>query len=183
MAIRRDALAAAAEVVLAVERIARDVGRGMVGTVGTLEVRPNMVNIVPGEVRLLADFRGIESAAIAETLARFEATVTEVARRRGVSAEVVPVIREEPLAVPADMVEHAAAATEAVGVPYRRLTSGASHDANHVALLCPIGMLFVACREGRSHCPEEWTEPSHLAAGTRALLELVLRLDGALAAP
>jgi beta-ureidopropionase / N-carbamoyl-L-amino-acid hydrolase len=183
MAIRRDALAAAAEVVLAVERIARDVGRGMVGTVGTLEVRPNMVNIVPGEVRLLADFRGIESAAIAETLARFEATVGDVARHRGVSVEITPLMREEPLAIPADMVEHAATATEAVGVPYRRLTSGASHDANHVALLCPIGMLFVACRDGRSHCPEEWAEPSHLAAGTRALLELVLRLDAAVAAP
>jgi hydantoinase/carbamoylase family amidase len=181
MAIRRDALAAAAELVLAVERLAREVGRGMVGTVGTLEVRPNMVNIVPGEVRLLADFRGIESAAIAETLARFEAVSAEIARRREVAIEVVPLMRDEPLGIHADMVEHAAAAAEAVGVPYRRLTSGASHDANHVARLCPIGMLFVACRDGRSHCPEEWAEPAHLAAGTRVLLELVLRLDAALA--
>jgi hydantoinase/carbamoylase family amidase len=181
MAIRRDALAAAAELVLAVERLAREVGRGMVGTVGTLEVRPNMVNIVPGEVRLLADFRGIESAAIAETLARFEAAAAEIARRREVAIEVVPLMRDEPLGIPADMVEHGAAAADAVGVPYRRLTSGASHDANHVARLCPIGMLFVACRDGRSHCPEEWAEPAHLAAGTRVLLELVLRLDAALA--
>jgi N-carbamoyl-L-amino-acid hydrolase len=75
------------------------------------------------------------------------------------------------------MVEHAAAAAEAVGVPYRRLTSGASHDANHIARLCPVGLLFVACRDGRSHCPEEWAEPAHLAAGTRVLLELLLRLD------
>jgi N-carbamoyl-L-amino-acid hydrolase len=182
MAVRRDALAAAAELVLAVERLAREVGRGMVGTVGTLEVRPNMVNIVPGEVRLLADFRGIESAAIAETLGRFEAEAGEVAKRRDVAIEVVPLMRDEPLGIPGDMVEHAAAAAEAVGVPYQRLTSGASHDANHVARLCPIGMLFVACRDGRSHCPEEWAEPGHLAAGTRVLLELVLRLDAALAA-
>jgi N-carbamoyl-L-amino-acid hydrolase len=177
MAIRRDALAAAAELVLAVERIAREVGRAMVGTVGALDVRPNMVNIVPGEVTLLADFRGIEPAAIAETIGRFEATVTEVARRRGVTIEVAPIVREEPLPIDADMVEHAAAAAEAVGVPYRRLTSGASHDANHIARLCPVGLLFVACRDGRSHCPEEWAEPAHLAAGTRVLLELLLRLD------
>lgn len=57
------------------------------------------------------------------------------------------------------------------------------HDANHLARLCPIGMLFIACRDGRSHCPEEWAEPAHLAAGSRVLLELVLRLDAALAEP
>lgn len=177
MAVRRDALAAAAELVLAVERIAREVGRGMVGTVGTIEVRPNMVNIVPGEVRLSADFRGIEAAPIAETLTRFDAAAAEIAARRGVSVETTPIVRERPLAVPLDMVAEAAAAAEAVSVPYRRLTSGASHDANHVAALCPVGLLFVACRDGRSHCPEEWAEATHLAAGTRVLLEWLLRLD------
>ncbi len=62
---------------------------------------------------------------------------------------------------------------------YQRLTSGASHDANHIAFLCPIGLLFVPCRDARSHCPEEWTDAAHLAAGTRVLLELLLRLDAA----
>lgn len=183
MAVRKDALAAAAELVLAVERLAGAAGRGMVGTVGMLEVRPNMVNIVPGEVDLLADFRGIDAAAIAETLAGFEAAAAEVAARRGVAVELTPIVREQPLTIPPDMVEHAAAAAELVGVPYRRLTSGASHDANHMALLCPIGMLFVACREGRSHCPEEWAETGDLAAGTRVLLELLMRLDAELGAP
>lgn len=180
MLARKDALAAAAEIVLAVERVAREIGRGMVGTVGTLAVRPGMVNVVPGEVDLLADFRGIDAAAIAETLACFETATTDVAARRGVAVEVTPLIREQPLIIPPDMVAHAVAAAEAVGVPYRRLTSGASHDANHVALLCPIGLLFVACRAGRSHCPEEWAEPADLAAGARVLLELTLRLDAAL---
>jgi N-carbamoyl-L-amino-acid hydrolase len=180
MAIRRDALAAAAELVLAVERIAREVGRAMVGTVGALDVRPNMVNIVPGEVTLLADFRGIEPPAIAETVARFEATVADVQERRGVTIDVAPIVRDAPLPIDADMVEHAASAAEAVAVPYRRLTSGASHDANHIARLCPVGLLFVACRDGRSHCPEEWAERAHLAAGARVLLELLLRLDAAL---
>jgi N-carbamoyl-L-amino-acid hydrolase len=177
MANRRDALAAAAEIVLAVERIAREVGRRMVGTVGALDVRPNMVNIVPGEVWLLADFRGIEPAAIAETVERFEAAAAEVAARRGVAVEVVPLMRDAPLEIAPDMVEHAVRAAETLGVAHRHVTSGASHDANHVAALGPIGMLFVPCREGRSHCPEEWTESADLAAGTRVLLELVLRLD------
>jgi hydantoinase/carbamoylase family amidase len=183
MAVRKDALAPAAELVLLVERLAREAGRGMVGTVGALTVHPNMVNIVPGQVELLADFRGIHPAAIAETLGRFEAGVAEVAEARGLTIDVEGIVREEPLHVDADMVQYAAAAAESVRVPFARLTSGASHDANHIARLCPIGMLFVACRDGRSHCPEEWAEPVHLAAGSRVLLELVLRLDAALAEP
>jgi len=183
MAVRKDALAPAAEIVLLVERLARAVGRGMVGTVGALTVHPNMVNIIPGQVELLADFRGIEPAAIAETLAGFEAGLRDVARARDVLIDAAPIVREEPLPIGAEMIAHAAAAAESVGVPYARLTSGASHDANHIARLCPIGMLFVACRDGRSHCPEEWAEPAHLAAGARVLLELVLRLDEALGRP
>jgi N-carbamoyl-L-amino-acid hydrolase len=177
---RKDALATAAELVLAVERLAREAGRGMVGTVGALTVHPNMVNIVPGEVVLLADFRGIDDMAIAETLDGFARSVAELAGRRAVAVEAAPLMREHPLAVPGGMVEQAAAAADALGVPYRRLTSGASHDANHMAGLGPIGMLFIPCRDGRSHCPEEWAEPTHLAAGTRVLLEWLLRLDASL---
>ncbi len=118
-----------------------------------------------------------------ETVDRFEAAAAEVAARRGVAVEVVPLMRDAPLEIGPDMVEQAATAAEAVGVAHRRVISGASHDANHVATLGPIGMLFVPCREGCSHCPEEWTEPADLAAGTRVLLELVLRLDRVLEAP
>jgi N-carbamoyl-L-amino-acid hydrolase len=179
MADRRDALAAAAELVLLVERLAREAGRGMVGTVGVIEARPNMINIVPGETDLLVDFRGIEPEAIAGTLAGFETGVAEIATRRGVTIDATSLMRDAPLAVSPEMVEAAEAATQALGVPWRRLTSGASHDANHVARLCPIGLLFIPCRDGRSHCPEEWADVAHLATGTRVLLELLLRLDGA----
>jgi N-carbamoyl-L-amino-acid hydrolase len=181
MADRRDAAAAAAELVLLVERLARDAGRGMVGTVGVIEARPNMINIVPGEADLLVDFRGIDPGAIADTIERFEAGAAEVAARRGVGIEWTSLMRDLPLTVDPDMVARAEAAAGAVGTPWRRLTSGASHDANHVARLCPIGLLFIPCRDGRSHCPEEWAEVEHLAAGTRVLLELLLRLDRDLA--
>ena len=183
MAVRKDALVPAAEIVLLVERLAREAGRGMVGTVGALTVHPNMVNIVPGAVELLADFRGIHPAAIAQTLAAFETGLAEIARGRGMAVAVAPIVREEPLHIDPEMIQHAAAAAESVGVPFARLTSGASHDANHIARLCPIGMLFVACRDGRSHCPEEWAEPADLAAGARVLLELILRLGAALGRP
>jgi hydantoinase/carbamoylase family amidase len=181
MADRRDALAAAAELVLLVERLARETGRGMVGTVGVLEARPNMINIVPGEADLLVDFRGIEPPAIAETLAGFEAGAAEIAARRSVAIEWTSLMRDAPLTVPPGMVAAIEAGARALGVPHRRLTSGASHDANHMARLCPIGLLFIPCREGRSHCPEEWAEVAHLATGAQVLLEVLLRLDHELA--
>jgi N-carbamoyl-L-amino-acid hydrolase len=177
MADRRDAAAAAAEVVLLVERVAREAGRGMVGTVGVVETRPNMVNVIPGEADLLVDFRGIEPEAIVDTLARFESGAAAIGARRGVAIEWTSLMRDAPLTVPPDMVGLAEDAARAVGTPWRRLTSGASHDANHVARLCPIGLLFIPCRDGRSHCPEEWAEVEHLATGARVLLELLLRLD------
>ena len=180
MGARRDALAAAAELVLLVERLAAEVGQGMVGTVGRLEVRPNMVNVVPGEVHALADFRGIEPAAIARTLERFEHGVRELAARREVAVDLQPIVREAPLVIEPAMADTATAAAAALGIPTRRLVSGASHDANHLAALCPVGLLFVACRDGRSHCPEEWAESAHVAAGTHVLLETLLRLDAAL---
>jgi N-carbamoyl-L-amino-acid hydrolase len=181
MAIRKDALTAGAEVILLVERLAGETGRGMVGTVGTIAVQPNMINVVPGGAELLADFRGIDEAAIVETLGRFEAGAAEIAARRGVDVRLTPLMRETPLSVDGAMVRAAQAAAAAVGVPTLALTSGASHDANHIARLCPVGLLFVRCRDGRSHCPEEWAEADDLADGTRVLLELVLRLDRELA--
>lgn len=181
MADRRDAVAAASELVLLVERLARETGRGMVGTVGFIEARPNMINIVPGEVDLLVDFRGIDPAAIAETLGGFERGAAEIAARRGLAIEGTSLMRDLPLTVPPEMVALAEAAARAVDIPHRRLTSGASHDANHMAALCPIGLVFIPCRDGRSHCPEEWADVEHLAMGARVLLELLLRLDRDLA--
>lgn len=177
MGARRDALAAAAELVLLVERIAEATGQGTVGTVGRLEVRPNMVNVVPGEVRLAVDVRGTDEAAVSRALEAFAIGAGQVAGRRGVTLEATPVVREQPVRLPETLVAQAEAAARATGVPCLRLQSGASHDASHLARIAPTALLFIPCREGRSHCPEEWAEPGHLAAGTRVLLELLLQLD------
>ena len=123
MADRRDAVAAAAELVLLVERLAREAGRGMVGTVGVIEARPNMINVVPGEADLLVDFRGIDPAAIAETLGRFEAGTAEIAARRRVAVEWTSLMRDAPLTVAPEMV----AAVEAAARRPRRPAS-APHE-------------------------------------------------------
>jgi N-carbamoyl-L-amino-acid hydrolase len=86
-------------------------------------------------------------------------------------------MEERPLPIPSESVGLAAAVCEALGIPYRTLPSGASHDANHIAEIAPVSMLFVPSVGGRSHCPEELTHTADIAAGTRALLGVLLRLD------
>ena len=86
-------------------------------------------------------------------------------------------MEERPLQIPPEIVELAAAVCQELGIPFRKLPSGASHDANHIAEIAPVAMLFVPSVGGRSHCPEEFTDITDIAAGTRALLGLLLRLD------
>ena len=86
-------------------------------------------------------------------------------------------MEERPLQIPPETVELAATVCEELGIAFRKLPSGASHDANHIAEIAPVAMLFVPSVGGRSHCPEEFTDTADIAAGTRALLGLLLRLD------
>jgi N-carbamoyl-L-amino-acid hydrolase len=151
--------------VLLVERLARETGRGMVGTVGFIEARPNMINIVPGEVGpprgLPRDRPGGDrrDARLASSAARRRSPAA------GLAIEWTSLMRDLPLTVPPEMVALAEASARAVDIPHRRLTSGASHDANHMAALCPIGLVFIPCRDGRSHCPEEWADVEHPGDG------------------
>ncbi len=176
MGMRRDALAGAAEVVLALEAIASQTPE-TVGTVGCLSNQPNHANVVPGQVEMLLEFRSILPERIAAVRKQFLAAVQEVARRRGLDVSWEFMMEERPIPIPPETVARAATVCQELGIPYRRVASGASHDANHIAEIAPVAMLFVPSAGGRSHCPEEFTETADLAAGTRVLLELLLRLD------
>ncbi len=176
MGLRRDALAGAAEVVLALERIASHTPE-TVGTVGCLTTHPNHANVVPGQVEMLLEFRSILPERIAAVRKKFLESIQEVARRRGLDVSWEVMLEERPIPIPPETVALAATVCQELGIPYRRVPSGASHDANHIAEIAPVAMFFVPSVGGRSHCPEEFTETDHLVAGTRALLELLLRLD------
>ena len=182
MADRRDAVAAAAELVLLVERLAREAGRGMVGTVGFIEARPNMINIVPGEADLLVDFRGIDPAAIAETLGALRGGARgdrRAARRRH---RVDLLMRDAPLTVAPEMVAAAEAAARGAGRPASRGSRAAPATTRTTWRgSARSGSSSSRAATGRSHCPEEWAEATHLATGARVLLEVLLRLDRDLA--
>lgn len=183
MGMRQDALSAAALLILKVEEEANALDRSsgfFVGTVGQLTVEPNAANVVPGRVRLTVEFRSASDAArrsFIETLQKFARELTAEA---GVRVAFEQLSDAAP-AICSDIVRSAirdACATN--GIECIDMASGAGHDAMHVANAGPMGMIFIPCRGGRSHCPEEWVEPKDLAAGAAVLLEAVLALDSRL---
>lgn len=151
---RSDALCAAAELVLEVERAAK-LEAGSVGTVGEISALPGASNVVPGEARLSLDIRHQDDEARARLRDHLETRTREIAEARGCGHEWQ--LRQETPAVPADrglsvLLEEA---IESAGVETHWLPSGAGHDAAALALLTPIAMLFVRCKGGISHNPEE----------------------------
>ena len=177
MAARRDALAAAAEVVLAVEKLASD-GDG-VGTCGRLEVHPGALNVVPGRAEIGLEFRSTDPAWLDSRLDLLLAALGELSLRRGVEVTLARLSRTEPVATSDGVRDAMERAIDRLGLGWLSLPSGAGHDAVQMARLGPVGMLFVPSRDGRSHCPEEWTEPRHVEAGAAALLATLLELDEA----
>ncbi|MBO8141632.1 MAG: Zn-dependent hydrolase [Firmicutes bacterium] len=180
MADRKDALAGAAELTLAVEELARSAGDPAVGTVGRIEVIPNAPNIVPGQVSLAVEFRHADPAALDRLAEAFEGRVKEVAARRGLEGLVETVTAFRPVPMNTVIVETLARACDALEVPYLRLHSMAGHDAGHIAAIAPTGMLFVASRDGKSHTPEEWSDPKAIEQAAQVMLAAVMELDAAL---
>lgn len=179
MADRRDALTAAAEVVLAVERLAAEAGGDVVGTTGRVAVEPGAVSIVPARARLAAELRSTDAAVLERLRGQLEEAATRTGRRRGVAVAVEWTGVTRP--VPSDPGVRAAivAAAERLGLPTLTVPSGAGHDAAFLARLAPMGMVFVPSRDGRSHCPEEWTDLDQVARGVDVLAAALLELDRA----
>ncbi|WP_375380979.1 Zn-dependent hydrolase [uncultured Sphingomonas sp.] len=173
MTLRRDALAAAAEAVLAVERIARDAGGEVVATVGKLDVGPGVANVIPGRANFSLDVRAPDDATrdgVAETVL---AEIAAIADRRGIDLAIERV--HDLPASPCDpaLVDLLARAVTATGQPVRRLASGAGHDAMAMAALCPTAMLFIRCKGGISHNPAESVDPNDVELAARAMLRFI----------
>jgi allantoate deiminase len=175
MAMRRDALAAAAEMVLAVESIARE-RAGLVATVGGATVRPGAVNVVPGEVEFTLDVRAGEDGAREAAVAAITAACRGIADRRGVAFDLAPFMATAATAMDVGLRATLAAAAGRLGFAPPTLTSGAGHDAAVMAALCPAAMLFVRCRGGISHNPAEAITVADADAAVRVLVETVLGL-------
>ena len=176
MALRRDALAAAAEAVLAVERIGCDGPDDLVATVGRLDVTPGAVNVIPGHVDFSLDIRALDHAARDTAAQAILAELKSIAARRGVGL-VARQVHQLP-ASPCDpkLMDLLAAAMASEGLPERRLASGAGHDAMVMASLCPTAMLFIRCAGGVSHNPAEAVKPADVEIALRVMLGFIEKL-------
>ncbi len=175
---RRDALVAAADLIRDVNEVANTTPGRQVATVGRIEAVPGAPNVVPGEVRATLEIRDLEMGKIASVFAEIEGRARAVEEARGVTIALDPFY--ESLAAPTDprfrdIVE---ASASALGYTNVRMPSGAGHDAQSMAELGPVGMIFVPSRAGISHSPDEYSAPDDITRGANVLLGSVLALDG-----
>lgn len=180
MGARADALAAASELVLEVERRATataDRGTGTaVGTVGALDVEPNVVNVVPGSVSLQLDIRATEQREIQRQLDAVRRLLDALERHRGVSTTLSCDYEVPPTAMSERCQQTAATAAKRRGIPTRRVHSGAGHDTMQVADVTDAGLLFVASENGHSHSPRELARWEDCTAATTVLADAMLAL-------
>jgi allantoate deiminase len=177
MSLRRDALAAAAEIMGLIEAEASGTGTS-VGTVGQLSVEPGGINIIPGRVEFSLDLRDIDEEVRDRVETRILEGAREISERRGVGLEIEKLQRLAPAPCSELVRDAAARACEKVGIRAHALPSGAGHDGMQLTELCPMGMIFVRSRDGVSHSPEEWSTKEDCATGSHVLYWTVLDLAG-----
>jgi beta-ureidopropionase / N-carbamoyl-L-amino-acid hydrolase len=176
MRLRRDAGYAAAEVVTAVRRLAAGLGGHQVGTVGRLDLHPDLVNVVAARATLTVDLRNTDGAVLGEAEWRLRERVAAIADAEGVEVAWRRLARFEPVDFAPAIVDLVERTAGRLGHSVMRLPSGAGHDAQMLARVCPTGMVFVPSRDGVSHNPAEFTEPDDLAAGVAVLAQVLVEL-------
>jgi allantoate deiminase len=172
MGLRRDALAAAAECVVAVEARGRAVPE-TVATVGRIEALPGAINVIPGKVHFTLDVRSPRDADRIAAVTDITRSVREIAGRRGIAAAIGQTLEHRSTPCSPGLIERIAAAIADEGLPVRHLPSGAGHDGMAMAAITAIGMIFVRCRDGVSHNPAEAIIAADAETGARVLLRFI----------
>jgi N-carbamoyl-L-amino-acid hydrolase len=179
MAERQDAVIALSHLALAVREIVTSRPGRHVGTVGRIEVSPNAPNVVPGEARAIIELRDLSTATLQAIADDIRRRAEAIAAQTRTSIAIVPVSSNTPALADStmqDLVERAAGMLKLSSV---RMPSGAGHDAQMMAQLAPMGMIFVPSVGGVSHSPKELTGWQECANGANVLLQAVLALDRA----
>ena len=179
MRLRRDPGLVAAALNVGVRRIAHEMGGTQVATVGRCEFTPNLVNVVPSTVVLTVDLRNTDEDLLQDAERRFRILCDELALAEGVVLERRQLARFEPVEFDPAMVDRVERVANELGHSSLRMPSGAGHDAQMLARVCPTSMIFVPSVNGLSHNIAEFTETQHLQAGADVLLQMVLELSGA----
>ena len=170
MGMRRDALVAAAKLILAVNEAAEDEKEhGTVGTVGVVEVEPGSINVVPGAVTLWVDVRGVDKASINRTLENIQAEAENVAVTDRVGVRIEMLTADSPVPLNETLTEQTEGICKELGYSFLHMNSGAGHDAMHMAKIAPTTMVFIPCKGGISHNPAEYASLDDICRGITVL--------------
>ena len=174
---RHDALVSASKLVLAVNKLAAELETCRVATVGSIEAHPNAVNVVPGSVKIGLEFRDLNMDALAAAEGELRRFIAEIGQEDGVRMEIHRHRFTNSVRIENEMQNLVEAASNNAGLAHMRVPSGAGHDAQAIAAITKMAMLFVPSADGISHAPQEYSTPEDCANGTQVLLDLLLLAD------
>jgi N-carbamoyl-L-amino-acid hydrolase len=177
MSTRRDALVSASKLILNIQKMAAEQEICRVSTVGSIKAIPNAVNVIPGHASIGLEFRDTDMEALAAAEQELRRITDQAAVDDIVDIEVIRHRFTSAVPITADMQALVAEAAENCGMAWEPLASGAGHDAQAVANIAPVAMIFVPSIDGISHAIEEYSTPQDCANGAQVLLELLLLAD------
>lgn len=175
---RRDALIAAAEAILTIEREGCGAPVHGVSTTGKIESSPGSFNIVPDAARIWAEMRSVDPEWLHGAKGRIAEEIARGAAERGVETAIEWLNDQDPVPTARSVQDRIAGVADGLGVSWEAIPSGAGHDAAHLAGLGPMGMIFIPSVGGRSHVPEEFTELDDIALGVEVLARTLVGMDG-----
>ena len=178
MPLRRDAGYVAAEIATFARRLALELGGAQVATVGRFEVRPDLVNVVPSGATLTVDLRNTDDDVLRQAEDALRAEIDRLAAAENVTVSSRSLARFEPVDFDSTTVDLVESTAQRLGYTTRRMPSGAGHDAQMLARICPAAMIFTPSVNGLSHNIAEHTEPDDVTAGANVLLQALLSLAG-----
>ena len=176
MRYRKDAMEAASRMVAMLIDTAKDYGDPLVVTVGRMEIKPNVVNVVPGQAIFSLDARHTDKAVLGRYTDEISARMREMAARAGLEVSIDMWMDTDPVPMDKAMVKIVRQQCEKNGLDYKMMHSGAGHDAQIIAQFVPTAMLFVPSHRGISHSPLEYTDSKDLASGIRVLIDVLYQL-------
>ena len=177
MNMRKDALVAASKIVLAVNRLGKETPGEQVATVGSFNVLPNAVNIVPAQVELTIDLRDLSQEHLEYLIGEIKTELEAIARETETEITMTQALHVLPTLAKPEIMETIEAVCKELKLSYMHLPSRAGHDAQEIGRFAPMGMIFVPSREGISHSEDEYTTPEQCSEGTNVLLQTFWRLD------
>ncbi len=180
MEMRKDALVAAAHLIIAIEEVCLNFSQlekgRVVGTVGAIKIEPGVINAIPGKAELSVDVRSIKAEAKDHVTKLVKGKAKAIARARKVGVEFLPIRDETPVELDREIGVLLEEICKDKGLPYEVMPSGAGHDAMQLAKITRAGMIFVPSMRGISHSPMEWTSPKDICLGTQVLLDTIMRV-------